>query len=72
MEYIKRQIEATDYFVLMIGARYGSEDEETGKSFTQLIVLRPKLGCPYYFFRWHRLRAQIKPPLMLILRRRRA
>lgn len=35
LEYIKKLLDYVDYYVLIVGGRYGSEDE-TGKSFTQL------------------------------------
>ena len=34
-EYIKRIIDVSDYYLLIIGGRYGSIDEECGKSWTE-------------------------------------
>lgn len=34
-EYIKRRIDLSDYYILIIGARYGSINKNTGKSFTE-------------------------------------
>lgn len=34
-KYIKKMIDNCDYYILIIGARYGTIDETTGKSFTE-------------------------------------
>ena len=36
MAVIKRLIDGCDYYILIIGGKYGSVDEKTGKSYTQL------------------------------------
>lgn len=36
LEYIKKLLDFVDYYVLIVGGRYGSIDEETGKSYTEL------------------------------------
>lgn len=36
LQYIKKLLDYVDYYVLIVGGRYGSIDEETGKSFTHL------------------------------------
>ncbi|CCN80932.1 hypothetical protein VIBNISFn27_220001 [Vibrio nigripulchritudo SFn27] len=36
LEFIKAQIDQTDYYVLIIGGKYGSIDPSSGKSYTQL------------------------------------
>jgi len=36
MVHIKRVIDQSDYFVLILGGMYGSVEEDTGKSYTQL------------------------------------
>ncbi len=36
LEFIKAQIDQTDYYILIIGGKYGSIDPTSGKSYTQL------------------------------------
>jgi len=36
LNVIKKVIDLCDYYILIIGDRYGTEDEETGLSFTEL------------------------------------
>lgn len=36
LKYIKKLIDDADYYILIFGARYGSIEEESGKSYTQL------------------------------------
>ena len=51
LEYIKKLIVDTDYYVLIIGGRYGSIDENSGKSFTHLeFEYANKKGIPIIVF----------------------
>src|SRR5690606_1452350 len=51
LEYIRKWIKQSDMVILMIGNRYGSVEEESGKSYTQLeYEYACELGIPTLAF----------------------
>ncbi|MEJ6395802.1 DUF4062 domain-containing protein [Gymnodinialimonas sp. 2305UL16-5] len=51
MEFIKDEIRNSDYYVLIIGGKYGSVDPKTGKSYTQLeYEFASEIGIPVLVF----------------------
>lgn len=51
LDYIKKLIDNIDYYVLIVGGRYGSIEEKSGKSFTQLeYEYAAEKGIPILFF----------------------
>lgn len=51
MEFIKDEIRNSDYYILIIGGKYGSIDPRTGKSYTQLeYEFASEIGIPVLVF----------------------